>query len=92
MSHVLTIGRLNALGINSTAPFQSVFSQDSPIYLRFSPAIFCRGASSARLHGMNQMFNFVDSSLHASGLRKLASCREPNSQNPYYQYEMRGPL
>ena len=219
VSHVLTIGRLNALGINNTAPFQSVFSQDSPISLRFSPAIFCRGASSARLHGMNrsnvqlcwfkftrfqatetsilsrteptksvlsiwnarstillyyvgwghtycnssqasfffvsntlwwyiiwtlsreaggipwvsaiftlsveqadarrdgrtclarpnsqartatgnstrlygvnQMLNFVDSSSHASGLRKLASCREPTSQNPYYQYEMRGPL
>ena len=54
VSHVLTIGRLNALGINNTAPFQSVFSQDSPISLRFSPAIFCRGASSARLHGMNR--------------------------------------
>ena len=40
--------------------------------------------NSTRLYGVNQMLNFVDSSLHASGLRKLAFCREPNSQNPYF--------
>ena len=60
---------------------------------KFSGANGDREFNTLILYGVNQMLNFVDSSSHASGLlRKLASCREPNSQNPYYQYEMRGPL